>query len=265
MTRTPKNAGRRSRLLGMLATVLVSWASSVGASEASSSVRGDGFALTGFPLLERAHLSSDRTVRLTGAITAVPPGHIFSDGFESGSTGAWVFAPERPRVPSGTMLHFELSQCPSGWSAANGVGGRAVVGRPSPGSVLGGTVWVALLDQQVTTHRSHPVDMSGTTGGHGTLVSAHRHAWSHRSGGTYTSFKEDGASVTTTTWSNGMDSDGSGNYPYIGRDNVSSYTETVESSNSDAHRHDLDLGTVYTQNAPDGHLPYLQLLLCEKD
>jgi hypothetical protein len=223
---------------------------------------GDVFELRSSPRLRRAFTGTAGEVMLTGSITQAPPGLIFSDDFETGDSGRWSSSTVPP-VPAGTRLHFDASQCPSGWTATEVAAGRTIVGASSDASI-GGTVRTALNDLQ-PQHHGHLVDLTDwTTAELGNVLSPHHHAWSTRSDGQYTSWDQFGNSVVTTQWGNGMDSDGSGNYPYIGNNHETAYTNAVDTDPGSRHRHDSGFDVEPTSVALNTALPYLQLLLCEK-
>lgn len=125
------------------------------------------------------------------------------------------------RIPAGTIAFFASSSCPTGWTEATALRGRALVGVPQGGTVLG-TVGTALTNLQNPTHG---------------------HEWANiDSALVWRSFDSSGASVDAMDWGDGMDSDGSGEYPF----STSSGSFTFYTSRSSAN------------------VPYVQLLGCSK-
>jgi len=84
--------------------------------------------------------------------------------------------PAALQIPSGAVMFFNLSSCPSGWSPLPGAAGRYLVGLPA-GGALGATVGYALTPQEnrpvgrhthgvVDPGHSHNIDLrDGTWGG----------------------------------------------------------------------------------------------------
>ncbi len=131
-------------------------------------------------------------------------------------------------VPAGFVGFFNLSSCPTGWSALNEARGRYLVGLPSGGTLAGtkGTALSNLEDRAVSQH-SHTVNDPG----HTHLVPL----WH-----------------TFTRWqfssNNGWEVGGSTGEGYMYPNNA---TTGITVNNA---------GTVAGTNAP-----YLQLLVCQKD
>jgi hypothetical protein len=81
---------------------------------------------------------------VVGTIQSASGGFKFPDGTTqtTAATG----------VPAGTVIFYDGSSCPSGWTEFTSARGRVVVGLPS-GGTLDGTVGTALTDLQIPTHR----------------------------------------------------------------------------------------------------------------
>jgi hypothetical protein len=71
-------------------------------------------------------------------------------------------APSALQVPSGAVMFFNLTACPSGWSPLSGAQGRYLVGLPS-GGTLGGTVGTALtnLENRPVGRHTHSITDPG--------------------------------------------------------------------------------------------------------
>ncbi|MFH1723855.1 MAG: collagen-like protein [Elusimicrobiota bacterium] len=73
-------------------------------------------------------------------------GTVKAAAFE-GDGSALTNLPGGDAVPSGAVMHFDLSSCPSGWSELTSARGRVVVGMPASGT-LGATVGTALSNEE---------------------------------------------------------------------------------------------------------------------
>ena len=182
---------------------------------------------------------------------------IFDDGFESGDTSLWsATVPEPTALPSGAVMFFNVAVCPSGWSPLETVRGRTVVGLPA-GGILGGTV---LTPMDNLSERAHSHAVNGTVtveqGGE------HSHWWAYlfSSEKRWISYTVDYAHEPLITWDNGIDSEGSGTYPFaypLGEDHP------FITSRAGYHAHTLTY--THLSGETTAVLPYLQLLACEKD
>jgi len=178
------------------------------------------------------------------------PDVIFADGFESGDTSAWGPV---AGLPSGTALFFDLPACPSGWTRRADAGGRAIVGSPLGGHI---GVWqgAALGDLEPAVHGHTFSEAAGVS-----PAPQHLHWWSilwpDRRWTTYTSSN---SVHQIFTWSDGLDDSGSGVYPFAAAPDT-----TFATSHGGGHIHALNVAGTTTLAA--GNLPYLQLLMCEKD
>jgi len=159
---------------------------------------------------------------------SVSGGDIYASGSVRGGTGLCIAGSCRTSiptsVPSGMVLFFNLSSCPTGWSELTGARGRYLVGKPS-GGTLAGTAGTALsnLENRAAGQHTHTVDDPG-----------HSHYVFHNPG----------------IGLAGLDYDAGTNFDFdnpVGTD--SSYTE-ISVDNA---------GNVAGSNAP-----YMQLLVCQK-
>ena len=68
-------------------------------------------------------------------------------------------------VPTGAVMSFNLSACPTGWTEATAVQGRYIVGKPT-GGTLGGTTGTALsnLEDRPTGRHAHTYDQPVSSG-----------------------------------------------------------------------------------------------------
>jgi hypothetical protein len=152
----------------------------------------------------------------------------------------WTFfAPAADGVPSGAVMFFNATTCPSGWSEYTKARGRTMVGLTFNGT-LGAKNGSALADKG---------DLAMTSAG------SHNHAWSTYSGVSAKSWKTysfSGIDLLVDWSSTGMDSEGSGFYPLAPHPDHNSANRTYYTSLQTAHTHSVDL-------------PYVQLLACEKD
>jgi hypothetical protein len=87
-----------------------------------------------------------------------------------GSVPYAAYAQETASVPPGAVMMFDLDACPPGWSALTEARGRALVGAPSGGTVLG-TVGTAFTDLENRSHTHGVPALSGTAASAG----AHSH------------------------------------------------------------------------------------------
>jgi len=170
-----------------------------------------------------------------GAGTSTPDyklsvvGDIYTSGSLRGGTGACISGSCKTAftsAPSGMILFFNLTSCPSGWSEVTTARGRYLVGLPSGGTLAG------TAGQQLTNLENRPVGQHT----HTAYDSPHRHSIYHVSsvGLAGTDFQQ--ASSTMAFLYN--------------QTTGGSYTG-VTLANS---------GTVAGTNAP-----YVQLLVCQKN
>tara|TARA_Y100000310_G_scaffold101060_1_gene98959 strand:- start:2299 stop:2859 length:561 start_codon:yes stop_codon:yes gene_type:complete len=130
-------------------------------------------------------------------------------------------------VPTGAVMAFSLTNCPTGWSESIDARGRYIVGMPL-GGTIGSTVGTALSEQENRAVGQHTHTGSSDTTG------SHTHTYSIKSGGGTTAPSGAGGSYTSTaTGSSG------------------SHSHTITMDNA---------GSVAGTNAP-----YIQFLICVKD
>ncbi|MBN2494265.1 MAG: hypothetical protein JXR96_06730 [Deltaproteobacteria bacterium] len=198
-------------------------------------------------------------------------------------------------IPAGAVMLFNRTSCPAGWSELGAGRGRVVVGLPA-GGTLGGTRGAALGDlgsrtiTDVPAHAhdvdaisastsqagSHSHSISGssastsTAGAHTHPVSdpGHDHSaplvygWDYTSSG-FASSSSSGISASTSSSTTGIS---------IQSDGAHSHTLDLGSLSTDAqgeHSHALQIGAFSTRQAGaaavDVSMPYIQLLMCQKD
>jgi len=174
-------------------------------------------------------------------------------------------------VPSG-MIAFFAGDCPVGWSNYTALRGRAVVGTPLVGTILGtsaGTVGTALTDLQNLTHthtgpsHTHTVDIWATDKT-GTILSegavSRRHLddtganrdWDHESGPTSANSvgkqETTAAGGTGATWADGTGATGG-----------TSLTSDAAGTGATGADGTGATGTAATSNV----IPYIQLTACQ--
>jgi hypothetical protein len=161
-------------------------------------------------------------------------------------------------LPTGSVIFFDGSQCPAGWSPLDAARGRVIVGLPQGGTVKG-TVGPPLTDLQDRGH-AHSVDPPRID----TTNDTHNHIWGEFLGGSliWRSFTSGGSTTELVNWENGMDTAGAGHYPLSRSVNATRSYYT----NRDTHGHSVDIGAVNSTGANISHvIPYIQLLVCRKD
>jgi|GEM_PF-3736052 len=150
-----------------------------------------------------------------------------------------------PGVPSGAVMYFDLTSCPSGWSELTSAKGRYVIGLPT-GGTLGATVGTNLEPQE-----------NRATG-------LHTHTGTTSAAGDHTHSINDPGHSHTSQGGFGTVYGGGTPYNYV----VQTYTTTSTSTtgisinSAGVHSHNLiinNAGSVAGTNAP-----YLQLLVCKK-
>jgi hypothetical protein len=141
-------------------------------------------------------------------------------------------------VPAGAVMFFDAGSCPAGWSELTQARGRAVVGLPSGGALLG-TQGSALtnLENRTHTHSVNPPSANTSTNG------SHTHDTGEPT-------RKGGVGLTT-----------GGFIITYGEDD---HLHNVTSGGS--HNHSVNLpGTESTTAATGDVMPYIQLLACRKD
>lgn len=186
-------------------------------------------------------------------------------------------------VPSGSVMLFDLSTCPPGWSEVTEARGRAIVGLSGSAGTLRGTVGDALTDMEDRAH-VHAVDLPAFDSA--TSSVAHTHSIpgaTTASGGSHNHQWLDGVSSYNST---GMvapigplivQSGPPAGIPNFGLDrefytaNDGSHTHSIGSRTSGAasstsHRHSVDpTAGVSAGAATSSVIPYVQLLVCRRD
>ena len=155
---------------------------------------------------------------------------------------------EQIGVPSGAVMMFATSSCPTGWAPFNAARGRAVVG--STGTGVGSTVGSPLSDREdrAHTHIVDPLALSTTTNG------AHTHT-------------VDPAPVRTRGTSGltpFLDYGGGTQVAHRSHDHEVDIPATTTSS-SGSHSHVVNIPpTTSTAARTSDVIPYVQLLFCQK-
>ena len=152
-------------------------------------------------------------------------------------------------VPSGAVMFFNLTTCPTGWSDLASAEGRYIVGLPS-GGTLAGTAGTALtnLESRATGQHSHAVDPPNTST---TTAGSHTHTLRHS--GENDENQGYPAGGFNAVWS----TDRTGGAPSSGAVNA----------NGD-HSHSVDIGSFSsgTSGSVAGtNAPYIQLKVCQKN
>lgn len=190
----------------------------------------------------------------TGAISLQAGSNIAIDDSESGQIVISTTATTTSAIPAGAVMSFNLQTCPDGWSLFTEGIGRTVVGY-APGGTLAGTVGEDLdnLESRAHGHLNNPPDQIGFTSTDG----SHNHVWAEiRTADWYSG---DGTKITN--WDDGMGTGGDGFYP-PGSPGLRQY-KYLTSSDGD-HSHSVSLDS-FISGPGASHLPYIQLLMCQKD
>jgi hypothetical protein len=159
----------------------------------------------------------------------------------------WAPTTQPSPFPTGAVMFFNLSACPSGWSVLAAAQGRYLVGLPA-GGTLGGTDGTALtnLEDRPVGQHTHVATDAGHT--HPITDQAHSHAVTAWNGGGVGGFNYMWASGA----SNGTSPSGSAiNSSFTGITGTNSGKASITVQNA---------GAVASTNAP-----YLQLLICVKN
>ena len=158
-----------------------------------------------------------------------------------------------PANPTGEVASFDLANCPAGWSEMTEARGRAIVGRPTNGT-LRGTVGEALGDLEDRAH-AHVVPLNVTKT---SLGGQHSHLMDPPTGFS-SEFEASSVGVSLRT---------DGNRYIIGlklhshRVNYDPFADQLTGE----HTHGVVLpGTQTTVARTSDVIPYLQLLSCRKD
>lgn len=162
---------------------------------------------------------------------------------------------EASSLPAGAVMSFNLPACPARWSAFTAGAGRTVVG-VAPGGTLLGTVGRALGDLRERRH-NHAFIQTGAEV-ETSRAGEHDHLWARITANRWLA----GSGEFLFEWGNGIDNDGDGIKPIA----TYAYTEDYFTSADGAHTHTLKLpDTNRSTTSASAHLPYVQLLMCQKD
>lgn len=198
-----------------------------------------------------------------------------------GSVPYAAYAKETAAVPAGAVMHFNLEQCPPGWSELTAARGRVVLGLPAEGELLG-TVQGALGNlgtrsiTQVPRHRHGVGTLAGTAGSAGSqhyhrieqfTISGGSHSHTISLGhGDGTSYRPHWAGTNITN-RNYTATGGSHSHTVPAHDTTTSTGATL--AQRGAHSHSVTLSGNTADNtggvdSVDVTMPYIQLLICEK-
>ncbi len=197
--------------------------------------------------------------------------------------------PQGPDFPNGSVMMFDLTECPEGWTALSDAAGRTIVGL-GDGGALKGTVGTALgnIENRTHTHNVNPANTATDLEDNhrhgvdppeqGTHYTQHSHIWSRYSAGDWYSFNSSNSQIRMFDWSNGIDNSGEGYYPMASTSSGTYYytNETAHnhpvniasflSGNAGGHLHSVDIAnTTSTAASTSSVMPYIQLLICRKD
>jgi hypothetical protein len=155
---------------------------------------------------------------------------------------------------NGEIAYFDLASCPNGWSEMAEARGRAIVGKPTNGTLQGtvGEQPLGDLEDRVHTHGNIGQMMLTTT-----EAGSHTH-------------RVDPPRTNTSAFVSTLEKvKGIGAAKYI--DDAASHTHSVDfpafdTRPSGQHRHDVTTPSTSTGSGGTGQvMPYLQLLACGKD
>lgn len=189
------------------------------------------------------------SVKVEAVRSVLDNDQIFADDFESGNTSSWDHT-ESP-IPQGAVLFFTETSCPEGWTRLDNQS-RLVVGTPNGGNT--GTALGTGLPDLVAPVHYHQLSRTANT----SSDSSHVHFWSALSADfNWWSYSSSNIPVFMYEWTNGIDNDGVGYYPFAAQVDTEWFT-----SGSSAHTHELVVSadtstTIHT-------LPFIQLLICVK-
>ena len=179
-------------------------------------------------------------------------------------------------------MFFNLSNCPAGWSELTAGQGRVLVGLPS-GGTLGETIGDPLSNQENRPH-NHSVDPSSANT---SFVGDHSHPVNVNSAGAHDHGLTGGGSSTiilgTSTSNVEVDlPDLVGGTVFVARSNhshshgiffhshstatTSNHSHSASTLGDGLHNHSIDIpGTASSDAVTSDVIPYLQLLVCQKD
>lgn len=195
---------------------------------------------------------------LTIAAGAVDLPHLSATGTKNNTTflrgdNTWAAPPNE--IPAGAVMPFNLSACPSGWTALAGAAGRVIVGVGSNGTNAyalgnsGGADSRTLTVAQMPSH-THSVDPPSTN--------------------TNSSGNHSHTIETQFSWQDGVGAEASDN-PRSGNDNNARYEKTQwgGTNTAGAHTHAVDIGSFNSGSAGSGSAfdnrqAFYALLYCQK-
>jgi hypothetical protein len=175
-------------------------------------------------------------------------------------------------IPTGAVMFFDLTSCPSGWSELTTARGRVAVGRPS-GGTLRGTVGTAMGNLANPSH-THTVNPSSTLT---SSAGSHNHRWSYlNTAEAWYTYTSSGSTYAMENFYDGFpatDADDTSGYNYIpvaddvvavAGGNEITTTRYYYTDNETSHTHTVDIPST-TSSSASHVMPYIQLLICRKD
>lgn len=195
---------------------------------------------------------------LTIAAGAVDLPHLSATGTKNNTTflrgdNTWAAPPNE--IPAGAVMPFNLSACPSGWTALAGAAGRVIVGVGS-----NGTNTYALGNSGGADNRTLTVAQ----------MPSHTHSVDPPSTNTNSSGNHSHTIETQFSWQDGVGAEASDN-PRSGNDNNARYEKTQwgGTNTAGAHTHAVDIssfnsGSAGSGSAFDTRQAYYALLYCQK-
>ncbi|MBI5306542.1 hypothetical protein HZB04_03085 [Candidatus Wolfebacteria bacterium] len=189
------------------------------------------------------------TSTFNGTVESTSGGFKFSDGTMQTSAG---------NTPSGAVMYFNLSSCPSGWSLLSGADGRYIVGITSTstrtiGAIVGtilGDAGGGYLENRAVGQHSHSISDPGHS--HGVSDPSHRHQYQIFGGGAGNS------GSPPPLFKYPLEQTGS-SYEHYGLTNYSNTSISIN-VNTTGISATQNSGSVSGTNAP-----YIQLLVCQKN
>jgi len=165
-------------------------------------------------------------------------------------------------APMGTVIYYNGTSCPSGYTEVPDARGRYLTGLTS-GGTLGATVGTALsnTENRAVGQHSHSVDPPST----GTNSDSHSHSGTTSSGGSHShSYEYDSGVGSLWGYADELNSAATTNSRQTGSSGSHSHSF---STNSDSHSHNVDIGSFTSGNSGSvagTNAPYKQLLVCVK-
>ena len=158
------------------------------------------------------------------------------------------------QVPSGTIIFYNGSTCPTGWSEVTAARGRTIVGLTGSAGTLGGTVGTPLVDMGNRSH-NHSVNIGSFDSG---SDGSHNHRWIENGQTTYSS---SGAEVPL-----GPQSFDTAPGDFMPDVDFGTTSHDIYTNNAGGHTHSVNPPATNTNNAFTADvIPYVQYLVCQRD